>query len=288
MSHDKQIVMMLVRSREDFQHMRKAIDGRLGRKANGEKMNIDERPWLAEDIQNFTAIADAARKQEEDVEKMLKKVLKRFPIYTEWLEGVKGVGMISAGWIVGSFDIHLAKNVSKMWQYAGMNPGMIRGKKRIKVSDYNDSSGQIVTKITNEGRPDEYIVLTDELIRGDKLTKGFVSPYNKDLKTALLGVMASGFIKAQNEYAIEHYYRLHTPKSRREELGTGRYDVSEKTITGTDTMWKDASEGHKDRAAKRVMVKEFLKDLYVAWRQIEGLPVREPYAKEYLGKSHAA
>jgi hypothetical protein len=35
------------------------------------------------------------------------------------------------------------------------------------------------------------------------------------------------------------------------------------------------------------MLKMFLKDLYVAWRKIEGLEVREPYAAEYLGKRHA-
>jgi hypothetical protein len=30
-----------------------------------------------------------------------------------------------------------------------------------------------------------------------------------------------------------------------------------------------------------------LKDLYVQWRTIEGLEVREPYSAEYLGKRHA-
>jgi hypothetical protein len=33
-------------------------------------------------------------------------------------------------------------------------------------------------------------------------------------------------------------------------------------------------------------VKEFLKDLYVAWRTLEGLTVREPYQVEKLGHRH--
>jgi hypothetical protein len=34
------------------------------------------------------------------------------------------------------------------------------------------------------------------------------------------------------------------------------------------------------------MIKMFVKDLYVAWRTIEGLEVRKPYQEEYLGKVH--
>jgi hypothetical protein len=32
----------------------------------------------------------------------------------------------------------------------------------------------------------------------------------------------------------------------------------------------------------------YLRDLYVAWRTLEGLPVRAPYEEEYLGKKHSA
>jgi hypothetical protein len=52
--------------------------------------------------------------------------------------------------------------------------------------------------------------------------------------------------------------------------------------------WKDESDGHRDHAAKRYMVKMFLKDLYVAWRTMEGLPVRVPYQEEYLNHVHVA
>ena len=47
------------------------------------------------------------------------------------------------------------------------------------------------------------------------------------------------------------------------------------------------SDGHRKNAAIRYMVKMFLLDLYKEWRTLEGLPVREPYAEEYLGKRHA-
>ena len=50
--------------------------------------------------------------------------------------------------------------------------------------------------------------------------------------------------------------------------------------------WKDAKKDHRHKAAIRKMIKEFLKNLYIAWRTIEGLPIREPYEVEYLGKTH--
>jgi hypothetical protein len=43
------------------------------------------------------------------------------------------------------------------------------------------------------------------------------------------------------------------------------------------------SDGHVDNAARRKMVKLFLSHLWLVWRKAEGLPIREPYAHEYLG-----
>ena len=268
MNNDRQAVRMLVRLREDFQAMRKRMDNRIGRKADGSTQKIEERAFRPEDLDNFKSVADAARDQEKQIEKMLLKTLRRFPVYNEYLKGVKGVGTIAAGWIIGEYDIHEATTVSKLWQFTGLNPGMVQGKKRVENKDGTFS-----------------YIETDKLIRGDKLTAGFVAPFNKRLRTALVGVMADGFIKAQNQYALDHYYPY---KARLEQEENEVEHISKKGGKAENIAWKDVNKGHRDRAAKRKMVKEFLKDLYVAWRTIEGLPVRVPYAEEYLGKTHNA
>ena len=94
-----------------------------------------------------------------------------------------------------------------MWQFAGLNSGMVRGKKSVKKKDYKPKMGEIVGSLppTREGE-NRVIVLTNEMVRGDKLTEGFLSPFNKKLRTALVGVLADGFIKAQSSYALEFYY----------------------------------------------------------------------------------
>jgi hypothetical protein len=243
------------------------MDNRMGRKADGEAQNVEERQIAADDVSLFVGISDAARQQEKDIEKSLKKVLKRFPIYTEWLLNVKGVGTIAAAQIIANIDIQKATTTSKIWQYCGLNPSLVEGKKRVERAD---------------GGFD--LVQTGKMIRGDKLTAGFVAPFNKNIRTALCGVLADGFIKAQAPYALEHYYpykeRLANSEKTTEEIRS----AGAKPVT---LAWKDAKPAHRDRAAKRKMIKAFLSDLYVAWRTLEGLEVRPPYQEQYLGHKHA-
>lgn len=297
---------ILTRAREDFQAQRKRMDNRIGRKADGTAQDIDERQMRQDDAEAISAISDAAKEQEEQIEKKLNKVLKRFPVYTEFLKNVKGVGTIAAATIISTFDIEKATTVSKMWQYAGLNPGLVKGKKR---KDKADGSFDII--------------VTDTMIRGDRMTPGFVAPFNKKLRTALCGVLADGFIKAGFRWVpvIEEEWN-HLPdniKDRRDKKIDGkmvkdcpvrleiscpycqhyynyknRLAASEKPVSeirskgkeAEQIAWKDAKPAHRDRAAKRYMIKMFVQDLYNAWRMIEGLPVRPPYQEEYLGHKH--
>lgn len=299
---DVMALRVLVRAREDFQGQRKRMDNRIGRKADGGEQDIAARPFRPDDLASFGAIADASREQEEGIEKALKKALKRFPIYNEYLANVDGIGTISAAHIISTIDIAKATTVSKIWQYAGLNPGMVTGKKAVKKADYKPSMGTIVAEYDPKpGMEASVLVATDTLIRGDKLTPGFVAPFNKDLRTALVGVMADGFIMSgvrwpevdEEEYNSlpENARRIKDKKFQSLSIKQGSYAkfyFDYKNRLANEEGWKDESDGHRDRAAKRYMVKMFLKDLYVAWRTIEGLDVREPYQVEYLGHKHVA
>lgn len=267
-AHDVLAVRLLVRAREDFQSQRKRMDNRMGRKADGEAQNISERQIAPDDAELFVSISDAAKEQEKQIEKSLLKVLRRFPIYTEWLKNIKGVGTISAAHIIGGIDIEKATTVSKIWQYCGLNPGMVEGKKRV---EHADGSFELVP--------------TGKLIRGDKLTSGFVAPFNKTLRTALCGVLADSFIKSQAPYAMEHYYPY---KERLAASVQPTQEIRKPGAKPETIAWKDTKPAHRDRAAKRKMVKAFLADLYTAWRHLEGLPVRPPYQEQYLGHKHAS
>jgi hypothetical protein len=260
---DRNVLRMLVRSQREFQEQRKRIDNRLGFRADNSRHS--DREFDPSDVLLLDRVATAAKQQEAAIQKDLLAVLKRFPIWNEWLSTVKGVGPIAGATIIAEIDINIATTVSKIWQYAGLNPGMVRAKKRV------------------EGKNGKFqLVPTDKLVRGDKLTPGYVSPFNQNLRVALCGVLADGFIKQQNAYAIEHYYPT---KARLEQSDQIVTEIS-KGGKAKKVAWSDATKAHRDRAARRKMVKAFLQDLYVAWRELEGLPVREPYAEEYLGRKH--
>jgi len=297
----------------DVQAMRKAMSNRLGKKADGSKQNIsDGRTIMTEDLDNFKTIASDSKKQEEKIERMLEKALRRFPVYTEYLKGIKGIAAVSAGWIIGDFDIHVATTVSKMWQYAGLNPGMVKGKKRIKPEQHKGEP--VFTEIIRDKKVEALIIGTNEMVKGDRPTPGFVLPYNKPLRTALCGVLADSFIKqgiryrsvSDEEYeaADDDFRRIHKEKGKQViDSVTGyaeyyrdhkiRLGHSEKQTRETkkggaveEMAWKDTKLKHRDQAAKRYMIKMFLKDLYVAWRELEGLDVRPSYQEEYLGHKH--
>jgi hypothetical protein len=111
----------------------------------------------------------------------------------------------------------------------------------------------------------------------DRKTKGQKCPYNQFLRAKLCGVLGSSFLKCNSPYR-QFYDNM---KNRLESADWG-------TLSKNPTDPKRPRAGHQHKAANRYMVKMFLRDLYVAWRTLEGLPVREPYQQEYLGKNHAA
>lgn len=116
--------------------------------------------------------------------RQLEKALQEYPIYTEFLEGVRGCGPAMSAVIVSEIDITRAKYASSLWAYAGLDvaqDGRGRGKYEehlIKVP-YTDKNGEAKEKLSITFKP--------------------------WLKTKLVRVLAGSFIKTGSPYA-EHYY----------------------------------------------------------------------------------
>lgn len=250
----RQRIKGIVRTIYDYQDIRIKMGNRLrfksdgtNQKDNGTKMIIN-----TEDIPSLVDAFNDSKDIETALVKSLKRELKGIRVYDEFLKDVKGVGPMMAAVIIAEYDIHKAHTISAMNQFTGLNPGLVPGKKRIG----------------------DDIVVTDTMIRGDKLTPGFIAPFNTRLRTKMLGVLGSSFLKAKSPYAKFYYdYK-------------NRLKNEDRVIEGRDKKWSETSDLHRHNAAMRFMVKAFIKDLYVAWRTAEGLTVRCPYEEEYLGKKH--
>lgn len=111
----------------------------------------------------------------------------------------------------------------------------------------------------------------------DRKKKGEKCCFNQFLRAKLCGVLGSSFLKCNSPY--RQFY-----DNMRQRLEAEQWGMESKNPGNKD----NPRAGHQHKAAIRYMVKMFLKDLYVAWRTIEGLEVRPPYQEEYLNKKHAA
>ena len=186
--------------------------------------------------------------QEKAHFRRLGNILKGYPIYNEFLEGVTGVGPAMAGVMLSEIDITKAEYPSSLHKYAGLDvasdgQGRSRRKEHLEDSEYTDKDGEVKTK------------------------KGIT--FNPFLKTKLVGVLGSSFIKQSPDKCV--YRKI--------------YDDYKHRLEHMDAH-KEKSKGHRHNMSVRYMVKMFLVDLYNAWRRLEGLPVAPTYSEAKLGKVH--
>ena len=102
---------------------------------------------------------------------------------------------------------------------------------------------------------------------------GEVSHYNRRLKS-ICWLISDQFVR-QNTPLYRDIYDQEKARLRRLH--------PEKIVTNGKTQYND---GHIDNMARRKTVKIFLQHLWVIWRNLEGLPVSEPYVKAILGHTN--
>lgn len=250
---------MTVRMFYDLQSLRIQSGNRTG--------NQDAPAVLSEkDKEILAMMSDKTQELEKLFLKEINKLLKGIPVYENFLKDIKGIGPTLAGVIISEIDIARAPTISSLWRWCGLS--VVDGK-------------------------------------ADRLRKGEKASYNPRLKAKLLKVMGDCMIKANSPY--RSFYDNY--KTRKQNTivdicmacnGTGKVAPRKKPTdkgpkpgsdcknckgTGRNAPW-GASDAHRHNAALRVMVKAFLRDLYVQWRTMENLPVTEDYATAKLGMRH--
>lgn len=176
----------------------------------------------------------------------LGQILRDYPIYTQFLEPIKGIGPAMAGVIVSEIDIAKAKYPSSLWAFAGLD---------------------VASNGAGRSRKKEHLVEVEYTNKAGEQAKRVGITFNPFLKTKLTGVLASSFLRSGNE----KYAGIYNDYKHRLE---------------SHVKYKDVSKGHRHNMALRKMIKQFLVDLYIAWRTIEGLSVAPTYQEAKLGHVH--
>jgi hypothetical protein len=193
----------------------------------------------------------------------LRRCLKGIPIWEEWLKDQKGVGPTMGALLLGSVDVHKAPTASALWRFCGLAVDVRTGK-------------------------------AERLVRGEK------AHFDPWLKSKMVSVLGGSFLKANSPWRTYYDNKKHRRMSQRvpdclrcETTGKDPYEVKDgKPVactncggSGHNAPW-GRGDAHRHADATRVMVKAFLLELWMTWRELEGLPVRPPYAEEKLGIKH--
>lgn len=220
---------------------------------------------LDDSDQAFTdKMSDGLKELEKQNLKEIKRLLKGDPIYEGWLLHQKGCGPTLSAVILSSFDITRADTPSKFWAFAGLAVDSKTG-------------------------------------RAQRRVKGEKAKFDPWLKSKMVGVLADCLIKANSPWRkLYDDYKLRKEnqlvdcmlckgtgrvKDNREESKTKGKEIVCYNCDGTLKAPWGTGKAHRHAAARRYMVKMFLAELWVFWRDAEGLPGRAPYGEEYLGRA---
>jgi len=206
-------------------------------------------------------------KNEQSQFRAFEKLLASFPIYTDYLQQVPGVGPAMGGVLITYFDIHKASYISDFWSYAGLD---------VVISPDGTGKGR--------SRREEHLIPRKYKDRnGEEKTRMSVT-YNPWLKARLLGALATSFMRTPNcpwRLVYDNYKNRLLSDPRKQKVTLAEYKSLHKRDPEAATMVWPPLRFH--RAALRYMVKQFLADFWIQWRTMEELPLTAPYAEAKLG-----
>jgi hypothetical protein len=295
----------------DLQKLRIATSNRLSDGNSAIILPEDDRVFL-------TSIKEKVMGLEKDALTHVKHRCEGQPIYDEWIVNQRGVGPTMAAVLLSSIDIHKADTVSKIWAYAGidvMPDG--RGRRRVKgvKSKYNPwlktklvgvMADNLMRVATWDSDEQCYVRKAKGEIRArydaKEIWRRYYDQYRHRKETQIVEVCMGCTGNGKSRFGAEEATRLIKLRTEVEALGVNaethqRAELEELEAasrgkkcancngTGGPAKW-GCSDGHRDRAAKRYMIKMFILELYIQWRTLEGLPIRQPYNEQFLGHKH--
>lgn len=187
---------------------------------------------------------EAILELEENAAKAISKEVQKHPMWDRFFANVRGCGPIMAAVCLAYFDPYKARHPAGFWKYAGLD---------VVINEDG----------TTEGRSKKHTEVRTYIGKDGEVTEKNGITYNSKLKAKLIGVLGSGFVKhAKKNGELVGY-------------GAAYYNYKHRLEQRSDA--ESLTKFRKHKMAVRFAVKQFVRDLWIAWRQYEGLEVGEPY-----------
>jgi hypothetical protein len=204
---------------------------------------------------------------EKEFEYKISLIVRKEPIYRNYLSHIKGIGPVFAGNLL-TIDVEKFKNISKLWAYAGYSSTHYeniceKGHKFMTTGEYEKCPVRSLNEETGEYKECGANVIDKKFVNEPmKRKRGWVVVQNSRLKMTMWKISDS-FVKQKNSYYRAIYER-------------------EKAI---EMAKEGMTKMHAHLRAKRKVSKKFLANFWLVYRQQLGLPVSEPYPVAQMGHS---
>jgi len=286
----------------DIQEVRKAADNRLREISKNieearedDQIRIEDHAELEHALDKY--IEDHLNPRhletlEEEIQHRLDKELETVEIYTEFLENVKGISMTLGAGLVAYLDPEKAPYPSSFWKFCGMHPEGAKGRSRGEKIEYNPFMKTHVWKVGDsfvKQRTPKYRPMYDKakVEENEKLNEPLDFPHNgsllstqsPEMKREEMVELAEGKgLDVSDLKKVEIAKAIRTANAEKcPDYEECMKDLKEKADRAGRSVKIPSCRDHIDKRARRKMVKEFLKDLWIEWRRLEGLEVRKPY-----------
>lgn len=214
---------------------------------------------------------------EKEIQKRLTNEIKGYPLYNDYLLKIQGIGIVLSSGLMGYIeDVGKFKNVSSLWQYAGV--GMNTYCEKCKKPTFVEVTyGEGKTKKTAKRlRPKKQCGMcgSDTVPIRQRRTLGYQSNYNDKLKV-LCWKIATSFVKQSAKKS--GYRRIY------DQIKTDEHTKHPEKIVINGKI--SQNDGHLHNKAMRKTVKIFLSHVWTVWRALENLEVTKPYESQVLNHS---
>jgi preprotein translocase subunit YajC len=240
----------------------------------------------------IASIYMALIRQEVLVYGEINEFLNHFPIWHQYMSHVTAFGPAMAGILITYVDINKCPYVSNLYKFLGLDVVLYDYDNKELVPNILEADNRGILGEARSRKKHHLIDRKYEDKDGKTKMKKSIT-YSKFAHDKLLGVLSGNLIRQNSHYReIYHNYknRISNEPHRQNEIpkldGKGNtlcYQSDNKKAKVKKGDWIMVAEFPPARLtnmARRYMVKQFIKNLWITWRQIEGLEVNDPIDRQ--------
>lgn len=228
-----------------------------------------------QDDEHHAKVNKLMRQQETILKNKAMKIIRLHPLWTEWLESVRGIGPCLAGGILARVHIENCKSVSQLWKYAGLGVTLQSWKCKACGHELPHDPSLLKRGVRATVMCPKCQNPMASIGHADRREKGKTLGFNPHVKT-LFWKVGESFVKLKAEKSgYRKLYDRFRDQVEKKIAANGGFCSKEHRNEKKKVI--PCFDAHKFAMAKRLTVKVFAAHIYLKWRQLMGLSTENPW-----------